>query len=136
MYVEAADKAVRQTLNQPSIARSENTKKTESRKQEIYQEKAVELELSKNRQNEKNKQTRMEIQEEKDAMYEKQLENAQEILPHSEAKYGVHEPTNRITITLVDKNTKEVIKEIPPEKNLDLLAKSKEIAGVLMDERL
>lgn len=64
------------------------------------------------------------------------MENAKEILPHSEAKYGVHKPTNRITITLVDKDTKEVIKEIPPEKNLDLLAKSKELAGVLMDERL
>lgn len=57
-------------------------------------------------------------------------------LPHSEPKFGIHEKTNRITIKLVDRTTQEVIKEIPPEKNLDLLAKRMELAGVLVDEKL
>ena len=41
-----------------------------------------------------------------------------------------------MTIKLVDKETKEVVKEFPPEKTLDMIAKCMEIAGVLMDEKL
>lgn len=57
-------------------------------------------------------------------------------MPHSSAKFGIHEKTNRITIKLVDRDTQEVIKEIPPEKTLDLLAKQMEFAGVMVDKRL
>ncbi|MCM1184649.1 MAG: flagellar protein FlaG [Roseburia sp.] len=64
------------------------------------------------------------------------LEQVASALPNAEAKFGIHEKTNRITITLVDKETQEVIKEIPPEKSLDLIAKRMELAGVLVDEKL
>ena len=36
----------------------------------------------------------------------------------------------------VDKDTKEVLKEYPPEKTLDMIAKVWEIAGLLVDEKL
>ena len=65
----------------------------------------------------------------------KVMEQAVASLPHSAAKFGVHEKTNRIIIRLVDRDTQEVIKEFPPEKTLDLLAKRMELAGVLVDER-
>ncbi len=64
------------------------------------------------------------------------LQQVASTLPNAEAKFGIHEKTNRITITLVDKETQEVIKEIPPEKSLDLVAKRMELAGVLVDEKL
>lgn len=64
------------------------------------------------------------------------MEQAISALPHSDAKFGIHKETNRITIKLVDRETQEVIKEIPPEKTLDLLAKRMELAGVMFDERL
>lgn len=66
----------------------------------------------------------------------KMMEQAVASLPHSDAKFGIHEKTNRIVIKLVDRDTQEVIKEIPPEKTLDLLAKRMELAGVLIDERM
>lgn len=66
----------------------------------------------------------------------KVMEKAVASLPHSDAKFGIHEKTNRIIIKLVDRDTQEVIKEIPPEKTLDLLAKRMELAGVLVDERM
>jgi flagellar protein FlaG len=66
----------------------------------------------------------------------KALENMRAQLPHSEVKFGIHEETDRVTIKLVDKETKEVIKEFPAEKTLDMIAKCMEIAGVLMDEKL
>lgn len=66
----------------------------------------------------------------------KAIEKMNEQLPNSEAKYGIHEATNRVMIKLVDKDTQEVIKEIPPEKTLDMIAKCMEMAGVLVDEKL
>lgn len=53
----------------------------------------------------------------------------------SEAIFGIHEETNRVTIKIVDKATKEVIKEFPPEKTLDMIAKAWELAGILVDEK-
>ncbi|MFG6323917.1 MAG: flagellar protein FlaG [Lachnospiraceae bacterium] len=66
----------------------------------------------------------------------KTIESFRAQLTNSEVKFGIHERTNRVTIKIVDKNTDEVIKEIPPEKTLDMIAKCMEIAGVLVDERL
>lgn len=54
---------------------------------------------------------------------------------NSEAVFGIHEATNRVTIKIVDKETKEVIREVPPEKTLDMIAKVWEIAGILVDEK-
>ncbi len=53
----------------------------------------------------------------------------------SEAVFGIHEGTNRVTIKIVDKATKETIKELPPEKTLDMIAKVWEMAGILVDEK-
>lgn len=53
----------------------------------------------------------------------------------SEAIFGIHEGTNRVTIKIVDKTTKEVVKEYPPEKTLDMIAKVWEMAGLMVDER-
>ena len=39
---------------------------------------------------------------------------------NEEAVFGVHEETNRIMIKILDKDTKEVVKEFPPETRLPL----------------
>ncbi len=51
------------------------------------------------------------------------------------AEFGYNEPTHRVTITIRDKETDEVIKEIPSEKALKMIAKAWELAGLLVDER-
>lgn len=63
------------------------------------------------------------------------VENINKNLKNSEAIFGIHEKTNRVTIKIVDKETKEVIKELPPEKTLDMIAKAWELAGLLVDEK-
>ncbi len=65
----------------------------------------------------------------------KAVEQLNKNMRNSEAVFGIHEGTNRVTIKLVDKDTKEVIKELPPEKTLDMIAKAWELAGILVDER-
>lgn len=54
---------------------------------------------------------------------------------NSEAVFGIHEETNRVTIKIVDKETKEIIKEFPPEETLDMIAKVWELAGLMVDEK-
>lgn len=54
---------------------------------------------------------------------------------NSEAIFGIHEATNRVTIKIIDKDSKKVIKEIPPEKTLDMIAKVWELAGLMVDEK-
>ncbi|MCL2703652.1 MAG: flagellar protein FlaG [Defluviitaleaceae bacterium] len=45
-----------------------------------------------------------------------------------------HEATSRIHVKVIDTETNEIIREIPPEKTLDLFAKVLEMAGILYDE--
>ncbi len=54
---------------------------------------------------------------------------------NEEAVFGIHEDTNRVTIKIIDKDTKETIKEFPPEKTLDMIARLWEMAGILVDEK-
>ena len=65
----------------------------------------------------------------------KAVEKMNKKMENSEAVFGIHEDTQRVTIKIVDRKTKEVIKELPPEKTLDMIAKVWEMAGILVDER-
>jgi len=50
-------------------------------------------------------------------------------------EFSIHEGTKEIMVKIIDEETEEVIREIPPEKILDLIAKIWELAGILVDER-
>lgn len=47
--------------------------------------------------------------------------------------YQVHEPTDKVLVTVYDSATNEVIREIPPESRLDVLAKIIETVGLMFD---
>jgi flagellar protein FlaG len=46
----------------------------------------------------------------------------------------IHEDTNRLMVKVIDLETEEVIREIPPEQILDMLAKMECFVGLLIDE--
>jgi len=50
-------------------------------------------------------------------------------------EFRIHEKTNDIMVKIIDSDTKEVIREIPPEKLLDMFANMLELAGLLVDEK-
>ena len=54
---------------------------------------------------------------------------------NSELQFGIHEGTHRVTIKVIDRESMKVIKELPPEKTLDMIAKAWELAGIMVDER-
>lgn len=50
-------------------------------------------------------------------------------------QFRIHEKTNEVMVKIVDDVSGEVLKEIPPEKMLDLVAKLWEIAGIIVDRK-
>ncbi len=51
-------------------------------------------------------------------------------------EFAVHKQTKQIMVKVFDKDSGEIIREIPPQKVLDMVAKMWELAGLLIDERL
>jgi len=51
-------------------------------------------------------------------------------------EYSIHEQTKTIMVKVIDTQTNEVIREIPPEKILNLIAKLWELAGIIVDEKV
>lgn len=49
--------------------------------------------------------------------------------------YKIHEGTGRTLVALVDIQSEEIIKEIPPEKFLDTVAQIWEAAGLLVNKK-
>lgn len=50
-------------------------------------------------------------------------------------EYSIHPKTHAVMIKVLDRDTKQVIREIPPEKFQDLVAKLWELSGIIVDER-
>lgn len=50
-------------------------------------------------------------------------------------QFEVHDETNRVIVKVIDKTSEEVIREIPPEKIVNMLAHIRELIGVLIDEK-
>lgn len=50
-------------------------------------------------------------------------------------EFSIHEKTNEIMVKVFNSETDELIREIPNEKILDMVAKLCEMAGILVDER-
>ncbi|MBO8167958.1 MAG: flagellar protein FlaG [Thermoanaerobacteraceae bacterium] len=51
-------------------------------------------------------------------------------------EFSIHEATREIVVKVKDAETGEVIREIPPEKILDMVAKMWELAGLIVDEKV
>ncbi|WP_410512604.1 flagellar protein FlaG [Paenibacillus sp. BR2-3] len=56
--------------------------------------------------------------------------------PTTSFEVSVHKETNTIMVKVLNKETGELIREIPHEKTLDLVANMMEIAGIIIDERV
>ncbi len=50
-------------------------------------------------------------------------------------EFSIHEETKAIVVKVIDADTNELIREIPPEKILDIIAAIWEMAGIIVDER-
>ncbi len=65
------------------------------------------------------------------------VKHANKQMKHAKTRceFSYHEPTKRVSIKIIDKDTQEIIREIPPEETLEMVEKMWELAGILVDER-
>ncbi|MCT4611983.1 MAG: flagellar protein FlaG [Clostridia bacterium] len=52
-----------------------------------------------------------------------------------ELEFSVHDKTKEVMVKVVDTDTKEIVREIPSEKLLDMVAHMMELAGIFVDEK-
>ena len=57
-------------------------------------------------------------------------------LTERKLNFLVHEATNRLVVHIVNSETDEVVREIPPQKVLDVVARIQDAIGLLLDEKI
>lgn len=63
------------------------------------------------------------------------VKRANNKMTKTRCEFSYNEDVNRVSITVFDNDTDEVIREIPPEESLKMLQKLWEIAGLMVDEK-
>jgi flagellar protein FlaG len=65
------------------------------------------------------------------------VEKANKILfkNNTHLQFKIHKETNDVIIKIIDDETGDILKEIPPEKFVDMIAKITEVAGIFVDEK-
>jgi len=56
--------------------------------------------------------------------------------PNTTIQLSVHKDTKTIMIKVMNSDTGEMIREVPPEKTLDVAVSLMEIAGILIDQKV
>lgn len=84
-------------------------------------------------------QSREEVSEaEADRRMKSVIDQANEKVKHTGTRqlaFSYNENTKRISIKVYDSVTKEIIREIPPEKTLEMLERVYDLAGIMVDEK-
>ena len=141
MAIEPLSSAM--TYQAQSIQKTESVQKPEADNKEVITETAQEVadnttvavkKATEKDENSNDKQNQQNQQATNDKI-KKAVEELNKKMTNSEAIFGIHEKTNRVTIKIIDRDSKDVIKEFPPEKTLDMIAKAWELAGLLVDEK-
>ncbi|MDD6445122.1 MAG: flagellar protein FlaG [Lachnospiraceae bacterium] len=127
-YQGSVSTAETRTENLPRVESAENAAAAESIAQATT---AMDTKAA----GDENENTSQQNQDPYNAQIRKAVEEVNKKAVNSEAIFGIHEATNRVTIKIIDKDTRKVIKEIPPEKTLDMIAKVWELAGLMVDEK-
>ena len=122
------------SVNVSSLANSSNQSKVASKVSNVAKEETV--------QDTQNKQSLQGTT--KDALSKEKLEEAVKSIneffstqtQHKSSKFEFHEGLDRYYVKLVDADTKELIKEIPPEKLLNAFYEMQKLAGMIVDEKI
>ncbi|MDQ0339917.1 flagellar protein FlaG [Caldalkalibacillus uzonensis] len=69
---------------------------------------------------------------------EKRIKGLNEFMQpaYKSLRFELHEELDRYFVRLIDLETQEVIREIPPEKLLDMYASMLEYVGLIVDEKV
>ena len=66
---------------------------------------------------------------------QQRMSRLQKMLKNYNVEISYNDDVNRYAIKVLDPDSKEVVKEIPSEKSLEMFAKMLEVEGLLVDEK-
>ncbi|MDE6566988.1 MAG: flagellar protein FlaG [Lachnospiraceae bacterium] len=66
---------------------------------------------------------------------ESAFSSANSKLSKTRCEYSYDEDTRRVSIKVYDKDSDELIREVPPEESLEMLQRIWELAGIMVDEK-
>jgi flagellar protein FlaG len=67
--------------------------------------------------------------------YAEKLSKVMEILNHS-IRFSVDDESDRMIVRIVNAETNEVIRQIPPKEVLQLMHRLDQMAGLMLDEKI
>ncbi|MGF7184003.1 flagellar protein FlaG [Desulfitispora alkaliphila] len=84
------------------------------------------------------KQVKNHIQETPFKQLEGKINFVNKKLKYNDIKleYSIHEETNRVMVKVLDRQEQSLIKEIPSERMLDIIAQIQDAVGILVDQRV
>lgn len=91
--------------------------------------------LQNNRQSQHNNSMSKEVNRNEVKSTVKELNDFVELVA-TDLKFVFHDDLNEYYVTVVDPLTKEVVREIPPKKLLDMYAAMNEFMGILVDKKI
>lgn len=110
---------------------------TELKKAEVKKTEAKTKEDTKKNPQSEEKNTKEELTQFSEKTILKAVEEANKRMrsQNKEFEYSIHEKTKQVMIKIRNAETKEIIKEIPNEKIVDMIASMCETAGLFVDEK-
>lgn len=102
----------------------QETQNTQTAQQEVQAEAQAQQEQTGNQENDSRR-------------IKNAVDHANQTMRQSRTKceFSYHEETKRVSIKVIDAETEEVIREIPPEETLEMISKMWELAGLMVDEK-
>ena len=91
-----------------------------------------------NRQDSIDEQIKQQKKEENQKELDKAIEKANKSFEPFDRRLeiSVHEKTKQLMVKVIDTSNDEVIRELPPEKIMDMVAHMMEIAGLIVDVKI
>jgi len=74
------------------------------------------------------------VKESNSSRVKEPIADVQNKLNNVELNFSVHEPSGKIMVTVINKSSGKVIREIPSSESLDLAAQMDEIVGVFFNK--
>lgn len=120
-----------------AITTSINNRTDHSQNQVVVRKPAVnENRQAEKRQIEENNHVEERKFSEQDVIDVIQRANKEFVVYDRKFEFSIHEKTKQIMVKVIDATTDEVIRELPPEKVLDMVAAIWEVVGIIVDRKI
>ncbi len=120
------------TKNKEEAEKTEKTKETDNVK--VLQSK-IKVEEEGNIRSKESMEKEKEVEKAISEAFLKNLKNNVEMIHKVGLNFSLHDSTGKTMIKVMDRNTDELIREIPTEEFLDFAAKMDEFVGLLFDKK-